>query len=304
MNHISDISLIGELINHAFSRARQAWEKKDLAAYQHLARLQADLGARALDVNLDRTAKLDISLGEILDFLPRLIPALQEVTALPLVIDSPNLEYYQAALEAYDTGKSGAPFLNSIAVSRKNLDVVIALAGRHKTRVVVMLSEGLKTDGSTGANLEPEELLETALYFAARLRKAGLPNDFLYFDPGLAPVAADTYGIVRVGTEAMPLIKKNKDLAGSHLIVGLSNFSFGLPPAVRHDVECAYVTLAREQGLDTIIANPEKEWNLLPAGHRALVTLRDAIAASRPQPGQSRADCGFAQTMKIMELYN
>jgi 5-methyltetrahydrofolate--homocysteine methyltransferase len=304
MKQIEGIFLIGELINHAFSRARKAWETRDLAAYQHLAKMQVDRGARAIDVNLDRTAMLDLKLEEILAFLPKLIPALQEVVSVPLVIDNPNLQYQQIALQHYDFTKSGAPFINSIASSRQNLEETIQLCGKYKTRVVVMLSEGLKPDGSIGANLEPAEFLQTALDFHRRLRQAGIPDDHIYFDPGLAPVAADTYGLVRVGVEVLGLIRKHPQLRTGHLIVGLSNFSFGLPKEVRHDIERAFITLGRPQGLDTIIANPEKEWDLLPPDHRALIILQEALEASRPQPGLSRSECGFAQTIKIMELYS
>ncbi len=43
--------LIGELINHSFARAARAWEARDVAGYQRLAKLQADLGADYITLN-------------------------------------------------------------------------------------------------------------------------------------------------------------------------------------------------------------------------------------------------------------
>ena len=44
--------------------------------------------------------------------------------------------------------------------------------------------------------------------------KAGRANDQIIIDPGLAPVGADTYGLVNMGLDAMRLIRANAELAG------------------------------------------------------------------------------------------
>src|SRR4051812_48132496 len=47
--------LIGELINSSFARAAKAWQARDAGAYARLAKLQADLGADFLTLNIDGT---------------------------------------------------------------------------------------------------------------------------------------------------------------------------------------------------------------------------------------------------------
>src|SRR5688500_7954937 len=109
------LRLIGELLNNSFARARAAWSERNLEGYRHLARLQTEKGAEALTVNLDSTQTLQVSLGQMLEFLPTLVPALQEATTIPLCFDHPSLEFHQQALKQYDRSRSPAPILNSLA---------------------------------------------------------------------------------------------------------------------------------------------------------------------------------------------
>ena len=53
----------------------------------------------------------------------------------------------------------------------------------------------------------------------------------LMIDPGLAPVSADTCGLVNRGLNAIKRIHSEPDLQGIHIPVGLNNFLFGLPDA-------------------------------------------------------------------------
>ena len=64
------ITVIGELMNNSYGRARKAWNNRDVEGYQHLAKLQSDLGASYLTLNTDGTQKLSVKLEEMIDFLP------------------------------------------------------------------------------------------------------------------------------------------------------------------------------------------------------------------------------------------
>src|SRR5690606_27529110 len=106
---------------------RRAWEKRDVAGYQNLARLQSQRGASYRTVNIDGTQALSVTQQEMLDFLPTLVPALQQASSVPLAFDNPSADYHRVALAHYDPAKSGRPILNSIAASRHNLADMIAL---------------------------------------------------------------------------------------------------------------------------------------------------------------------------------
>lgn len=300
----SSFRTVGDLINNAYGRARKAFKARDVAGYQHLARLQTDLGVDYLDVNIDGTKQIQVRLDEMLAFLPDVIPALQEASRLPLCIDNPSYDYQRTALQHYDRTKGGRPIIDSIAASRERLPELIELAAEYDTLVVVMASER-SVDGGTAQCLTPQDVHAAAKDLVERLTtKAGRTLDQIIIDPGLAPVGADTYGLVNIGLDAMRLIRKDPDLRGVHLTVGLSNFAWGTPAAVRHELEKAYLTIGIEAGLDFPIVNPESAMGPLPADHPTVAKLRRALDAGRVQEGETQETAGFRQAEAVMEIWS
>jgi 5-methyltetrahydrofolate--homocysteine methyltransferase len=295
--------LIGELMNNSFARARRAWSDRNLDGYRHLAKMQTELGASALTVNLDGTQKLRVRPEEMIEFVPEVVPAIQEVSPLPLAFDNPWIDFHRCCLEVYDPERSGPAIFNSLAASRENFDGMLELVAEFDTRVIVMASEQF-TDAGSGQCFAPEEVHRTAREFVEMLAtRAGRTNDQIIIDPGLAPISADTYGLVNMGLDAMRLIRSDPDLKGVHLSVGLTNFSFGVPPNIREGLENAYITLAVEAGLDTLLGNPEKDLHLLDEDDRYLTVVKQALQEGRPAEGDSQEEAGFCQSARIMDLY-
>ncbi len=296
------LRIVGELMNNSYGRARKAFTRRDPKGYQTLAELQTRLGADYLTLNLDGTQHIQVRRQEMLAFLPDVIPAIQEATCTPIAFDNPSVEYHKAALSHYDRSKSGAPILNSLAASREHLDEMIELVKHYDTLAVVMASETF-VPGGTAQCLNPQDSYRTAKHFVELLAtRAGRRNDQIIIDPGLAPVGADTYGLVNMGLDAMRLISADPDLQGVHLIVGLSNFAWGTPKGAREELEKAYLTLGMEAGLDFALANPEKNPAPLPKDHPMAARLRQALELGRPREGESNEIPGFRQTEAIMEI--
>jgi 5-methyltetrahydrofolate--homocysteine methyltransferase len=296
------IGIIGDLINNAYGRARRAWKAQDLEAYKALAISQTEQGSDYLDVNIDSTRNMNVKLDEMLNFLPLLIPALQEASSLPLCFDHPSYIFHKTAIEAYDFEKSPPPLINSIAASRENLDDFIALSGKYNASILCIISEKFTDNG--GAPCETaKESYETAKVFVKMLReKAGLKNHQIFLDPGLPPVGADTQGLVNMGLDAIKLIRADKDLEGVHISVGLSNFAWGTPKHLRATLERAYLSVAGELGLDFSISNPEHNPSALPLDDELVVGLKKALNAARPLENETIEDSGFRQTTAILEL--
>ena len=296
--------LIGELINHSFARAARAWKDRDIAAYARLAKLQADLGADYVTLNIDGTQSMRVTPQDMFDLLPDLIPAIQEATSIPIAFDNPGIEFHKRCLAVYDREKSGRPILNSVAASRHNLDEMIDLVAEYDTMVIGMASEKF-VEGGGAQCLSADDVYGAAQQLVSLLRsRAGRRNDQIILDPGLAPVGADTYGLVNMGLDAMRMIRKDPDLAGVHMSVGLTNFSFGMPKAMRASVEDAYLTLAVEAGLDFVLGNPEKNLHLLDKDDKFVVGVAAALEAGRPADGETQEDAGFRQAMKIIEMFD
>jgi cobalamin-dependent methionine synthase I len=296
------LHIIGELMNNSYARARRAFIGRSVKDYQALAKLQADLGADFLTLNLDGTQQIQVKRQEMLDFLPDVVLAIQEAASTPISFDNPSVEYHRVALKHYDRSKSGPPILNSLAASREHLDEMVELVKHYDTRVIVMASERF-VPGGTAQCLNAQDAHAAAKYFVERLvTKAGRKNEQIIIDPGLAPVGADTYGLVNIGLDAMWLIRQDPDLQGVHLVVGLSNFAWGTPKGVREELEKAYLALGMEVGLDFALANPEKSPAPLPKDHPMVAKLRHALDQGRPKKGETPETAGFRQAEAIMEL--
>lgn len=299
------IRVIGDLINNAYARARRAFGERNLEGYQHLAQLQTDLGVDFLDLNIDGTRLIQVKLEEMLELLPHVIPAIQEVSSLPLCLDNPSVEFQKVALKHYnrDRAKGRAPILNSLAASRERLDEMIELVAEYDTLVIVMASERF-AEGGTAQCLNPQDVHSAAKHFVELLvTKTGRTNDQIIIDPGLAPVGADTYGLVNIGLDAMRLIRQDPDFQGVHMTVGLSNFSWGTPKFIRENLEKAYLTLSIQAGLDFAIANPEKVDGPLPADHKVVELLKQALQQGRAMDGESQEIAGFRQAEAVMEIW-
>lgn len=296
------LRIVGELMNNSYARARNAFTSRDLEGYRRLARHQSKLGADYLTLNLDGTQRIQVRRQEMLDFLPDVIPAIQEATSTPIAFDNPSVEYHKVALQHYDRNKSDAPILNSLAASREHLEEMIELVKHYDTLVIVMASETF-APGGTSQCLTPQDSYRAAKHFVELLvTKAGRRKDQIIIDTGLAPVGADTYGLVNTGLDAMRLISADPDLKGVHLIVGLSNFAWGTPREVRDELEKAYLTLGTQAGLDFALANPEKKPVPLPDDHPMVAKLREALEAGRPAEGETHEISGFRQAEAIMAI--
>jgi 5-methyltetrahydrofolate corrinoid/iron sulfur protein methyltransferase len=180
---------------------------------------------------------------------------------------------------------------------------MIELVASYDTLVIVMTSERF-VEGGTAQCLDPQDVHAAAKSFVELLAtKARRTNDQILIDPGLAPVGADTYGLVNIGLDAMRLIRQDPDLTGVHITVGLSNFAWGTPKHIRHDLEKAYLTIATEAGLDYAIANPERQPAPLPADHSMVEQLRYALDQGRAAAGESKEMAGFRQAEAVLKIW-
>ncbi len=298
--------VIGELMNNSYARARTAWQNRDLDGYRHLARLQTDLGASFLTFNVDGTQKLKVTLDEMIEFLPAVIPAIQEVTDLPISFDNPALAFHTEAIRHFDRAKSrGRPILNSLSVTRQDVDGMIELAATNDMDVIVMASECFGANGTHKPATTVEDIVGTALHFSRLLwERGGIDPARIIIDPGLCPIASDTNGGVNLCLDAITALRACPDLAGVHISVGLSNFSIGSPKEFRVPLEQAFLRLALDAGLDYALANPEKNTIPLAADDDLVCKLKEVLAQGRHLDGEDAEDAGYRQLDALMELWS
>ncbi len=273
------LQVIGERINPGFKSTRLLFENSDFAGIQALAVRQAEAGATYLNVNIGARAFTDPG------FMSEVIRAIQAVVTLPLSFDYPSRQVQELCLSCYDRERAGGrlPIVNSITEHRWDL---MDLHGQHRFKVIVMASERV-VDGVAAANKTAADIAGTARRAALRLRaEHGMPMDDIFVDLSVSAVVADTEGLNRATLEAVRLIGSDPDLAGIHMMGGVSNIGQQLPARaadgsdLKHGLENAFLTLAVPHGFDTVLGTPWRGYAPLPDGHFVLEAYRRFLGQS------------------------
>ena len=280
----ANIKIIGESINDSVPSTHELYEAGNIDGIKELAKLQDEKGAVYIDVNIG---------GRSGEFFAEIIREVQSVTRKPLSIDTPDPQLAEAALKACDDSV-GKPILNSISPLRTEMFELYKI---KPFRPILLISEMVR-DGRAGACHSTEETFEAAKFLLAEAKKAGIPNDDVIFDPGIAPIGTDSEGNLPRLLAALKMIHDDPQFAGFHASVGLSNFTVMLPPKrpdgslVKGPLESAFLTRAMPLGLDFVIGSVKRNYETLPEGHPALVCLDDCVGRG-----------GFESIMRVREFY-
>jgi 5-methyltetrahydrofolate corrinoid/iron sulfur protein methyltransferase len=244
--------IIGEKINASRKSIDAAIKDRDIAYIQDVAKAQEEAGAHALDVNCGT-----VPASEEPETMRWLVKTVQEVTELPLCIDSPNSEALAAGIEAH----KGRPLINSISAENGRYNSVLPLAKQYHAGVVALCND------DRGLPSSKEMALEVGDSLVNRLTKDGIPVDSIYLDPLVRTLATspetvvDTLEVMRELSHRYP---------GLHFVSGLSNVSYGLPE--RRHLNRAFVVMSIAYGLDAVIADPlDRQFMALIYASKALV---------------------------------
>jgi 5-methyltetrahydrofolate--homocysteine methyltransferase len=206
---------------------------------QALAEEQEVQGAHYLDVNVDEYTTDAAERAEVMRWV---VDVVQRASRLPLSIDSSQTSTLRAGLAACDRAR-GRPMLNSASLERAE---AIGLTAEFDADVIASAA-GERTMPRT-----VEERLAHLRALVARLKGLGRPDDSLFLDPLVFPVATDGRNS-RSFIEAVAAARREFGPA-VHITGGFSNVSFGLPN--RRLINVVFTWLAREAGADSGIVDP------------------------------------------------
>lgn len=285
---LEGLTIIGESINDSVPSTNKLFDAGDLDGILELARFQDERGAGYIDVNVGSRSA---------EFMADMVHKVQEVTTKPLSIDTPDPEIAKAGLEAYDPQRAGGqpPILNSISALRPEMFELLSV---QRFKPILLVSERV-VDGRSEACHSTEETYQATLAMVEQARQAGLANDELIIDPGIAPIGTDSEGNLARLIGAMELIRNDANLAGLHASVGLSNFTVMLPPKtadgtpVKSALESAFLTKAMPLGLDMVIGSVRRKYQLLPPDNPAVQCLEDCLKLG-----------GFEAIMRVRDFYS
>jgi len=231
--------IVGEKINASIKSVGRAIQDKDESFLINLAKDQAEAGADFIDVNAGVGEGVRENTAAAMEWL---VSHIQGATDKPLCIDSDDPVVLKAALERY-TGET--VMINSVDAEPARLDAVGPIAAEREALLVALVMKG------GGIPRTVEERLEAADAIMTHLKRSGVREDQVYFDPLVLPISVDTsQGLVTLRT--IEQIKARYPSAKT--IMGLSNISFGLPD--RGIVNRSFFLMAVAAGLDAAILNP------------------------------------------------
>ena len=271
--------LVGERSNVIGSRKFRrliASERFEEAA--EVARAQVKAGAHVVDVcvaNPDR--------DELSDMDSLLAEVTRKVKA-PLMIDSTDPAVVERALQ-WSQGKA---IINSVNLEdgEERFAQVVPLARRYGAALVVGL---IDEDPEAGMAVTRQRKLDIARRSARILTEGyGVPLQDIVFDPLVFPCATGDAAYLGSATETVEGLRLIKEeFPEARTVLGISNVSFGLPPAGREVINSVFLYRCTQAGLDLAIVNSQKlqRYASISEADRALAeavlfdTSDEAIAA-------------------------
>jgi 5-methyltetrahydrofolate corrinoid/iron sulfur protein methyltransferase len=263
--------IIGERIHIISQRVKAAIEERDTKAIQEMALRQVEAGSHYLDLNIGPSKKNG---PEVMEWI---VDAVQQVTDLPLSLDTTNA----AAMEAGLKKCVRRAMVNSASAEQVRLNNMAPLAGKYGAELIAltMTEQGIPNTADGRAAV--------ALDLIAAATEQGISSADLYLDPLVLPVSADQAG-VRETIEAIRVFKQLVEPAPK-TVVGLSNVSNGAPNENRGLINRVFMIMCLGAGLDSAIVDPLDyelvEWSKIVEGrdsstqrNRILVGLYDSVA--------------------------
>ena len=223
--------IIGERINPTGRKAFQAQlQAGDLSQLDIDVPQQVDGGADMLDVNVGDPLADEVGL------MARAVPLVQELTDLPLCIDSSVVEALEAGLGAYE----GKALVNSVTAEDERLEAILPLVAKHGAAVIGLAN-------AEDIPMEPERRLENAKKIVSVAGDYGIKPEDVVIDPLAMPVGAEPRAVTYF-VEAVRMIREE---LGVNTTCGASNTAFGLPR--RQTLGAAFLSIAQSHGLTSAI---------------------------------------------------
>ena len=284
--------IIGERLNASGSKkVRELLAEEDWDGLVGVARGQVKENAHVLDVNVDyvgRDGERDMH-----ELVSRLVTNVN----LPLMLDSTEWQKMEAGLKV----AGGKCILNSTNYEDgdERFLKVLDLAKAYGAGVVV-------------GTIDEEGMARTAERKFAIAQRAyrdalefGIPAHEIFYDPLALPISTGIEEDRLNGAATVEAIRRIRtDLPGVHVVLGVSNVSFGLSPAARIVLNSVFLHDCCEAGMDAAIVSPAKILPLVKISEEHQQVCRDLIYDRRrfetDEPG---AICSYDPLTVLTTLF-
>ncbi|MGF1494137.1 MAG: methionine synthase [Microcoleaceae cyanobacterium] len=238
--------IVGERLNASGSKkCRDMLNAEDWDGLVALAKSQVKEGAQILDVNVDYVGRDGVK--DMYELVSRLVTNVN----LPLMLDSTEWEKMEAGLKV----AGGKCLLNSTNYEdgEPRFYKVLELAKRYGAGVVVGT---IDEDGMARTADKKYEIAKRAYDAAVAY---GISAEEIFFDNLALPISTGIEEDRENGKATIESIQRiREELPGCHILLGVSNVSFGLNPAARQVLNSVFLHEAMAVGLDSAIVSASK----------------------------------------------
>ena len=242
----NSILIVGERLNASGSKkVRELLNNDDWDGLVSIAKQQQKENAHVLDVNVDYVGRDGVK--DMKEITSRLVTNIN----LPLMIDSTDADKMESGLKS----AGGKCIINSTNYEDGNerFDQVLNLALGYGSGLVV------GTIDEDGMARNADKKYDIAKRAINRTRECGLSDYELFFDPLALPISTGIEEDRLNAKETITAISKiRENFPEIHIILGISNISFGLSPLSRINLNSIFLDECIKAGLDSAIIAPNK----------------------------------------------
>ncbi|MBD2301516.1 methionine synthase [Nostoc sp. FACHB-190] len=238
--------IVGERLNASGSKkCRDLLNAEDWDGLVSMARAQVKEGAHILDINVDYVGRDGVR--DMHELVSRIV---NNVT-LPLMLDSTEWEKMEAGLKV----AGGKCLLNSTNYEdgEPRFLKVLELAKKYGAGVVI------GTIDEEGMARTAEKKFQIAQRAYRQAVEYGIPPTEIFFDTLALPISTGIEEDRENGKATIASIRRiRQELPGCHVILGVSNISFGLSAAARIVLNSMFLHEAMAAGMDAAIVSANK----------------------------------------------
>ena len=280
--------IIGERLNASGSKkCRDLLNAEDWDGLVALARSQVREGAHILDVNVDYVGRDGVK--DMRELVSRLVT---NVT-LPLMLDSTEWQKMEAGLKV----AGGKCLLNSTNYEDGDdrFFKVLEIAKQYGAGIVV------GTIDEDGMARTAEKKFQIAQRAYRDALEYGIPAHEIFYDTLALPISTGIEEDRANGKATIDSIRMIREhLPGVHIVLGVSNISFGLSPATRMALNSMFLHDATQAGMDAAIVSAAKILPLAKIDPKHQEVCRQLIYDERQFDGNI---CTYDPLMELTKLF-
>jgi 5-methyltetrahydrofolate corrinoid/iron sulfur protein methyltransferase len=243
--------VIGENLNIMSPKLGEAFIRRDPGPVRDVASQLNGAGIDFMDINIGPARK------DGRDLMEWVVKTVQEVSDLPLCLDTTNIEAMEAGLEA----SGGKALMNSISARPERMNALLPLARKYDAAFIGLTigEDGLPHDANERGLLAAQIIAGAGAY--------GIEEKDIWIDPVALPVNSQQLHI----RGCAEFVRMLPDLAPSgKSTCGLSNISSGAPQRLRGVLNRTYLIMLKRWGMYSVIADAfDKELLAIAKGEMA-----------------------------------